>query len=348
MIRSRALSALVISFLWSWPAAQLVAQHCGVERWSIKTGTDADASQVDVAHPKTATIAQLVTLPAPNPLPTSRAKPTETTVYTVNATLTDYKFESGSHGDSDYHLVLQDDQGNTLIAEIPSPTCVDSHSPFASQIASTRATFDAKLSATSSFQDAEIPVQVTGVAMFDFPHGQHGAAPNHIELHPVLKIVFNPNAVADFTLAVSSAGIRVPQGGSSSLTVTTAGTAPVAISVSGLPGGATSHVTPVDASSVMVGLTVAPAAPAGSYSFLVTGTSGGQSHNQVIALEITPSSDAASNREWEYQVINATSEQNVIDQANTLGAQGWEMVSVVKTSGSPAWRAFFKRIKTDF
>jgi hypothetical protein len=28
--------------------------------------------------------------------------------------------------------------------------------------------------------------QVTGVAFFDFPHGQTGVAPNAIELHPVL------------------------------------------------------------------------------------------------------------------------------------------------------------------
>jgi hypothetical protein len=28
--------------------------------------------------------------------------------------------------------------------------------------------------------------QVTGVAFFDFKHGQHGVAPNAIELHPIL------------------------------------------------------------------------------------------------------------------------------------------------------------------
>ena len=33
-------------------------------------------------------------------------------------------------------------------------------------------------------------VRVTGVGFFDFAHGQRGAAPNEIELHPVLEIEF--------------------------------------------------------------------------------------------------------------------------------------------------------------
>jgi hypothetical protein len=28
--------------------------------------------------------------------------------------------------------------------------------------------------------------RITGVAFFDFPHGQTGVAPNAIELHPIL------------------------------------------------------------------------------------------------------------------------------------------------------------------
>src|SRR5215469_1310236 len=138
----------------------------------------------------------LLALAPPSPLPTdSRFAPTENTVFVVDATLTDYKFESGSTGDSDYHLVLQDDQGDTMVAEIPSPSCVDSSSPFASQIASSRAKFDSQYSAISSFQTANVPVRVTGVGFFDFFHNQHGAAPNVIELHPVLDIVFNPGVL---------------------------------------------------------------------------------------------------------------------------------------------------------
>jgi len=107
-------------------------------------------------------------------------------VFVVNATLTDYKLETGATGDSDYQLVLMDDQGNTMVAEIPSPSCVDPSSAFSSQITSARAQFDAQSSVTSSFQTANLPVRETGVGFFDFFHNQHGAAPNVIELHPVL------------------------------------------------------------------------------------------------------------------------------------------------------------------
>src|SRR6266446_4257150 len=123
--------------------APLAAQRCGVERWSVKTGTDADAQHIDLATQKNTTIAELTALPPPHPIPPSgRFGPTETTVFVVNATLTDYKFEGGSHGDSDYHLVLQDEHGNTMVAEIPSPDCVGNGSPFAAQIAGSRAAFD--------------------------------------------------------------------------------------------------------------------------------------------------------------------------------------------------------------
>ena len=348
MIRCRRLLGLLVPFFAVLPITQLLAQRCGVERWAIKTGTDAGASQVDLQHPKNATIADLIALPAPKPLPTTRVTPTETTVFVVNATLSDYKFEGGSHGDSDYHLVLEDDQGNTMIAEIPSPSCVGSNSPFATQIASARAAFDAKLAAGSSFQTADVPVQITGVGMFDFPHGQHGAAPNVIELHPVLKIVFNPPTGADFTIASSSDMVRVPQGGSSSITITTEGVSPVALSVSGLPTGVSSDITPIGSGSSTIALTVGSGVLVGSYPFSVTGTAASQSHSQVVDLEVTAaSSDESGTKVWEYQVSNATSEQDVIDKANSLGAQGWEMVSVVRVQGSPSWRAFFKRVKPD-
>jgi hypothetical protein len=34
------------------------------------------------------------------------------------------------------------------------------------------------------------PVRITGVGFFDRAHGATGAAPNVIELHPVLKVEF--------------------------------------------------------------------------------------------------------------------------------------------------------------
>ena len=96
---------------------------CGVERWSVKTGTDPDASQVNLNNPVHTTIADLgAIVPPPDPPGpplNARLAPTETTVYVINATMTLYKKET----DVDYHIVLQDDTGHTMIAEIPCPCC---------------------------------------------------------------------------------------------------------------------------------------------------------------------------------------------------------------------------------
>ncbi|MFL6214814.1 MAG: BACON domain-containing protein [Blastocatellia bacterium] len=163
--------------------------RCGVERWSVKTCTDADAALIDTAHSTPTTIATMRSWPAQSNIPAnSRIAPYETTAWTIEATLTLYKKED----DSDYHLVLRDAAGNTLIGEIPCPGCVGASSPVATRINNARATFNATLTATTSFQSANIPVRVTGIAMFDFSHGQTGAAPNQIELHPLIDIVFNP------------------------------------------------------------------------------------------------------------------------------------------------------------
>ncbi len=159
---------------------------CGVERWSIKTGTDTDASSVSFVSQST-TIATMRGWTAPSPIPTNnRFSPFETTVWTITANLLEYKFED----DSDYHVVLQDASGNTIIGEIPHPGCVGSGSPFAASIINARLKFNAMFTASTSFKFANVPVQVTGVGMFDFIHGQTGVAPNGIELHPILDIVF--------------------------------------------------------------------------------------------------------------------------------------------------------------
>src|SRR5258706_1104707 len=183
---------------------------CGVERWSVKVGTDADVNLVDLNNPVRAFIPDLGAIPAPADPPgpplNNRVVPTETTVYVVNATMPLYKKEA----DVDYHMVLQDDNGHTIIAEIPNPACVVSStsprvllpSPLAAGIANARAKFDARFNATTFFQTANIPVQVTGVGFFDFIHGQTGVAPNGIELHPVLDITFTANTS---TTLVSSA-----------------------------------------------------------------------------------------------------------------------------------------------
>jgi hypothetical protein len=160
---------------------------CGVERWSVKTGTDADAGLINLASTTSSTIASLGALPAPSSLPSNnRVQPTETTLFRIGATLTEFKLEA----DSDYHLVLSDGAGHTMISEIPDPACVGASSRLLSRIQTARGEFDAKYTPTGTFHVVNVPVTVTGVGFFDFLHGQTGVAPNGIELHTVTDIQF--------------------------------------------------------------------------------------------------------------------------------------------------------------
>ena len=171
---------------------QIGSTRCGVERWSVKTGTDSDVALVGLI-PVSSSIAALIGIPAPASLPSSRRiAPTETQAVTLtNVTFVQYKLEN----DSDYHLVLSDGL-RTMIAEIPAPACVRSGSRFTGAISSARAAFDARFRATGSFQTANIPVTITGVPFFDINHGQTGRAPNAIEIHPILSICFGANCAS--------------------------------------------------------------------------------------------------------------------------------------------------------
>jgi hypothetical protein len=188
---------------------------CGVERWSTKTGTDADAGLINLQSTTQTTIASLTSLPTPTTLPTNnRIQPTETTVFQLHAKLTEYKLEP----DSDYHLILSDESGNTMISEMASPACVGSSSVLLSGIQNARSEFDARYTTTSSFQTANVPVTITGVGFFDFLHGQAGVAPNGIELHAVLDIQFDtsgtptPTPVPTLTMPPTTTPVPTPTG----------------------------------------------------------------------------------------------------------------------------------------
>ena len=53
---------------------------------------------------------------------------------------------------------------------------------------------------------APLTLVVTGVGFFDFLHGQTGAAPNGIELHPVLRIELEPSS------GLPSVPVSAPEG----------------------------------------------------------------------------------------------------------------------------------------
>jgi len=271
-----------------------ILAQCGVERWSVKTGTDADVGLINLASSTAQTIVTMRSWTAPNPIPANnRVSPFETTQWVLNATLTQYKLES----DSDYHLVLSDASGNTMIAEIPSPSCVGAGSPFGPGITNSRNQFDARFTATTSFQTANIPVQIRGVGMFDFLHGQTGVAPNGIEIHPVLNIVFNPTA-ADFTIAAAPSALSVVQGTSSTSTISTSISgsfnSAISLSASGLPAGASASFSPSSIAAPGSGSSTATiitsaTTPAGTYPVTITGSGGGTTHTASITLTVTAS-----------------------------------------------------------
>jgi hypothetical protein len=140
---------------------------CGVERWTVKTLQD----RPRLLPVRTVTLQFLVTRPAPSVLPVTRLA-FERHVFHVVAAVTLVRQED----DGDFHLVLRTGRLH-MIAEAPSPGC------FARATRLRRAqmkTAQAKVRVCGR-------ASITGVAFFDFRHGQTGVAPNAIELHPILK-----------------------------------------------------------------------------------------------------------------------------------------------------------------
>jgi len=167
------------------PAQEETPTQCGVERWAVKTLTDPAAGQVNFT-PKPAMVEELAALPVPDGFgrDAERLEP-EFQVYTVAATLVEFKEEV----DSDIHLVIAGESGQKMIAEIPDPECAQG-SRVLPQISRARAQVVDRFGQPSrtSLVPADAPIRVTGVLFFDTRHGQNGVAPNAVELHPVIDL----------------------------------------------------------------------------------------------------------------------------------------------------------------
>jgi hypothetical protein len=185
---------LLCALLLVLPAS---AFPCGIERWPVKTLQDPLGETSAASLPVAARIIELVTLAPPShpALNIADAKrfPEERRAYQVKALLIGFKHEA----DDDFHIVIAepDKPSVTMIAEIPSGECA----------AQVRRTFFVELQAqfvlrfgkpTAKFKRLRqpIPITITGIGFFDFPHGQTGAAPNGIELHPVIAWEVAPAA----------------------------------------------------------------------------------------------------------------------------------------------------------
>lgn len=125
-----------------------------------------------------------------------------------------FKWENGSTGDHDFHLVLEDARDpvvqpevdpdcslinpkkhpdisayHTIIVEIPDPACLATDNAWRDAIAAARSTFSSHFTPTGKPKRVNTMVSVRGVRFFDVVHGQLGVVQsNAVELHPVLVI----------------------------------------------------------------------------------------------------------------------------------------------------------------
>ena len=297
---------------------------CGVERWSVKTGTDADAGLINLQSVTQTTIATLAALPAPSNLPSNnRIQPTETTVFQLHDTLTEYKLES----DSDYHLVLSDGAGNTMITEIPDPACVGSSSPLLSDIQHARSEFDARYTPNGNFQTANVPVTVTGVGFFDFLHGQTGVAPNGIELHAALDIQFGTGGTPTPTPTSTSTPTPTPTG-TPTATPTPIGT-PTTTNLIQNGGFETSGSWTFAGSSLPVRTTTS--AHSGSYSLRVGVTSGQQGDSVASQMVTIPNTTTKATLSFFYWPAT-----------NDSLSYAWQEADILNSSGQVLQQVFHK------
>ncbi|PWT94346.1 MAG: hypothetical protein C5B54_00140 [Acidobacteria bacterium] len=167
------------------------------ERWAVKTGSDQSAANVNVT-PKITTLAEMNNWVPPSKDLNATRVGVELQVWKVNAVLKKFTLAL----DQDIHMQLIDDQGNTIVAELPDPSRVSNKSRFKPQITEARSAFLKHYSISHRWRVVNTPVSVTGIGFWDFYglpvfdffrrkfESSSGVARNQIELHPILQIEF--------------------------------------------------------------------------------------------------------------------------------------------------------------
>ena len=156
------------------------------KNWPFKIGTDPQAGDVSL-DPVPTSIDELRAIPHIDRPPSGRIAPFELMTYSLH----DVWFQSFQRSpDGDVHMVLADDDGHTMIAETPPPSCTDDSSPWHDKIVAVRSAILADLPPTALIGSRHELISLAGVGYIDSLHGQPGVAPNGIEIHPVLSICF--------------------------------------------------------------------------------------------------------------------------------------------------------------
>lgn len=162
------------------------AAGCSGYRWPVKTLSDPAAQSVNLT-PKDTTIAALQSFPAHRGGPRIGGIETQTWKLS-NVRLTGYRYQA----DGDVHLIATDGAGRTIIAELPNSKCTQGAPPAArAQIEAARMSFlNAYAKDTMpGLHQIQGTATISGVGFLDFAHtpAEPGAAPNGVELHPVLS-----------------------------------------------------------------------------------------------------------------------------------------------------------------
>ena len=170
---------LFISFALLFSCKKTGENACnGNTRREVKLMIDDLASDVDTVIIET-TIKALGELTVPEVKSETGRQDVEKHIYTVTGTVEKLK----RYRDGDYHIRLEDEEGNFLITEVPNPDCkfvVDS------KYAKTYRELVAYIEANVSEGET---ITVTGVSFVDIDHVyKRKQAENNLELHPVLQI----------------------------------------------------------------------------------------------------------------------------------------------------------------
>jgi len=157
----------------------------------------------------------------------------------------------------------------------------------------------------------------------------------------------------EFVVSLSPSIVTVTQGGMASLTVHIAVNERPSFdfSLSGLPSGVVAQIPSGHAGATTIVLTALPSAATGTFNVELTAVasdfapprSSNGPQRQNFTLNVKPMPVI----QWEYRMERARTEQELESTASNLGAQSWELVSVVLTTdrNGDVWVAFFKRQK---
>src|SRR5947209_7905662 len=157
----------------------------------------------------------------------------------------------------------------------------------------------------------------------------------------------------EFVVSLSPSIVTITQGSTASLTVHIAVNERPSFefSLSGLPSGVIAQVPAGHAGATTIVLKALPTAATGTFNVQLTTVASGFApprtsngpQTQGFTLNVKP----LPVTQWEYRVERARTAQELESTATNLGAQSWELVSVVLTerNGADEWVAFFKRQK---